>query len=165
VVFLTVVIVLAVLTAAAAVTVRYQQRKVAKANEVVPGVAASAPKSWAGSHDPEALLHRRLRDAVAALRKIPWLSDVALDDARRHVERAALDIDDRLVAVAALPPARRDEPLAHLTQAVVAIEDTVSAMAVRPADETKELEAATSALDDHFTIIANANAELDRLGL
>lgn len=35
---------------------------------LIPGVPTNAPASWAGSHDPEARMHRRLRDALAALR-------------------------------------------------------------------------------------------------
>src|SRR3954447_25416173 len=163
--FLVLVIVLAVVTAAVAVAVRYQQKKFRAANEVVPGVPSHAPASWAGSHDAEALLHRRLRDAVAALRKIPWLSDIALDEPRQRVERTALDIDDRLGAVAALPEARREQPLVQHTAAVVALENTVAAMAVRPSNDTKELEAAKTTIDEHFVVIADANAELDRLGL
>lgn len=163
--FLALLIVLVVVTAAAALVVRHQKQTFADANEVVPGIATHAPAGWAGSHDAEALLHRRLRDAVAALRKIPWLSDVALDEPRQRVERTALDIDDRLVAVAALPEARREQPLVQLTAAVVALEDTVAAMAVRPSNDAKELEAAKTTIDEHFVVIADANAELDRLGL
>jgi len=81
------------------------------ANEVIPGVPTRAPKEWAGAHSAEARLHRRLRDAMTGLRANPALDDPSLLDVREALQREALAIDDQLVAVAALPPRVRDEPV------------------------------------------------------
>src|ERR1700744_4875451 len=44
-----------------------QQRALARDNQLIPGRPTRAPKAWAVAHDPEARLHRRLRDAMTAL--------------------------------------------------------------------------------------------------
>ena len=90
----------------------------ADANQVIPGRPTRAPASWAGSHDPEAVLHRRLRDAMAALRANQRFDDDgALLDVRVELEAQALVLDDELVSVAALPQAHRHDPLARVTEA------------------------------------------------
>ena len=50
-----------------AIVHRKQQRAITRDNQLMPGRPTRAPRSWAVSHDPEARLHRRLRDAMAAL--------------------------------------------------------------------------------------------------
>ncbi len=96
------------------------------ANEIVPGVATQAPKGWAGAHSTEAKLHRRLRDAVTALRSNAALDDPAMTGIRESIQDEALAVDERLIAVAALPGRTRDEPLADVERAVEAIETVVA---------------------------------------
>jgi hypothetical protein len=133
-----VVLVLFVVSAAVAATVvvRTQKRKFAEANVVVPGTDTTAPAEWAGAHTPEARLHRRLRDAVAAVRANPAMEDAYRMEARVSLEQQALAVDERLIAVAALPPGVRAEPLASVSAAVDAVEAAVAALVAGPESGT-----------------------------
>ncbi|MEC3918450.1 hypothetical protein [Nocardia sp. CDC160] len=103
-----------------------QQRANAAANQVIPGTATRAPASWAGSHDPEPRLHRRLRDAMTAVRTANTLDDGTTIVLRAELEQAALAWDDRLVAIAALPATARAEQRAVATKGVETIEAAVA---------------------------------------
>lgn len=96
------------------------------ANEIVPGVKTNAPKAWAGAHSPEARLHRRLRDAIAAMQANASLDDPAMAPVRSSIEEQALGVDERLIAAAALPKQHREEPLRQVEKAVHAIEGAVA---------------------------------------
>ena len=130
VLFLAVVVIAAVVAATA--VVRSQKRQYAKANEVVPGTATRAPAEWAGAHTPEARLHRRLRDAVAAVRAGSGMEDAWALDARVALEQHALAVDERLIAVAGLPERVRAEPLAGVSAAVDAVEAAVASLVAGP---------------------------------
>ena len=143
------------------------RRRYARANQIVPGTPTHAPAAWAGAHSEEARLHRRLRDAVAGLRADPALADparadVALLDARVALERHALAVDDRLVAVAALPEPAGGEPLATVAAAVGAVESAVAALVTaHPApDGRAELDRAMAEVDERLALLAAARAEL-----
>lgn len=129
-----VVLLLVVVSAAVAATavVRTQKRKFAEANVVLPGTATKAPPEWAGAHTPEARLHRRLRDAVAAVRANPAMEDAFMMDARVSLEQQAVAVDERLIAVAALPERVRTEPMASVAAAVDAVEAAVAALVAGP---------------------------------
>lgn len=133
-----VVVLLMVVAAAVAATVvvRSNKEKYARANEVIPGRATGAPAEWAGSHTPEARLHRRLRDAVKALAANPAMEDSWMLDARVSLEEQAVAVDERLIAVAALPERLRAEPLAAVSAAVDAVEVAVAALVTTPAGRT-----------------------------
>ncbi|MGW2661370.1 hypothetical protein ACWCW7_10435 [Nocardia tengchongensis] len=131
---------------------RRQQAATTAANQVVPGIATRAPASWAGSHDPEPRLHRRLRDAMRALHTADALDDATTIVLRAELEQAALAWDDRLVAMAALPASALGDQRATATQAVESIEAAVaqyvSAATQRTAAEvTAGLTAARAQLD------------------
>jgi hypothetical protein len=126
VVFVALLVVSAVV--AASVVVRTNKRRFAEANVVVPGRPTRAPAAWAGAHTPEARLHRRLRDAVAGMQANPAMEDAWMLDARVSLEQRALDIDDRLVAVAALPERVRADALESVSSAVEALEAAVASM-------------------------------------
>jgi len=145
-----VLLVLFVLAAAVAATavVRSQKRSYARANEVVAGRATRAPAEWAGAHTPEALMHRRLRDAVEALRANPALEDAFLLDARVSLEEQAVAVDERLIATAALPEGVRAEPLAKLSGAVDAVEAAVAALVTAP--ERSGVERAMAEVDQRM---------------
>jgi hypothetical protein len=123
------VVVVVAMVAGAAVVVSSARRGYAAANQVVPGTATRAPSAWAGAHTPEALLHRRLRDAVAALRANPALEDAWALESRVSLEQHALAVDERLVAVAALAETVRAEPLRTVADAVDAVEVAVASLA------------------------------------
>ena len=58
-------------------------------------------------------------------------------DARVSLEQHALAVDERLVAVAALPERVRDEPLAGVSAAVDAVEAAVASLVAGPAPEAR----------------------------
>jgi len=128
-----VLVLVAAVVVAGAVVVRSQKRQFTAANEVVPGTPTHAPAAWAGAHTPEARLHRRLREAVAGLRANPAMEDAAMMDARVALEQHALAVDDRLVAVAALPERVRAQPLVEVASAVEAVEAAVASYVSGPA--------------------------------
>lgn len=151
-----VLLVVASAVVAATVVVRTNKRKFAEANVIVPGTATKAPAEWAGAHTPEARLHRRLRDAVAAVRANPAMEDAFRMDARVSLEQQALAVDERLIAVAALPERVRAEPLASVAAAVDAVEAAVAALVAGPEGE--------SGLDRAMVEVADRVAQLEQGG-
>ena len=153
-----VVLVLVVVSAvvAATVVVRTNKRKFAEANVIVPGTETRAPAEWAGAHTPEARLHRRLRDAVTAVRANPTMEDASMMDARVSLEQQALTVDERLIAVAALPERVRIEPMASVAAAVDAVEAAVAALVAGPP--------ARSTLDHAMAEVAERVAMLEQGG-
>ncbi len=141
------------------------KREFKEQNEVVPGVASPAPASWAGAHSPEAKLHRRLRDAVAAARANPRLVELGLAEQTKQVEAEALAIDERLVAVSNLPERNKAEPLTKLESAVTALEDAVASLVTSSsvADTKELLEQAVSDADIRLQALAEARAEVERI--
>lgn len=130
------------------------------ANEIIPGVATNAPKAWAGAHSVEARLHRRLRDAMTALRANRSLDQPALVEVRESLEREALAIDDRLVAAAALPARVRDEPMAEIADAVDAVEQVVADIVALRGPGATETEQAIEQIRIRLALVADARAEL-----
>jgi len=105
---------------------RHQKQTIAFDNEVVPGMPSNAPPSWAGSHDPEARLHRRLRDAIRALHGVNAYDTASSVNLRAGLEQSALAVDNHLIAIAGLPQPHRDQALPDATGAVEAIEAGVA---------------------------------------
>lgn len=141
-------VIVALVAAAAVAAARSGKRRYAEANQIVPGTAGSAPPEWAGAHTPEALLHRRLRDAVAALRANPAMEDAWSMDARVSLEQQALAVDNRLIAVAALPPPARAGRMPAVADAVAAVESAVGALAdMGPVDGRPGLDQAMADVD------------------
>jgi hypothetical protein len=134
------------------------------ANEIIPGVPTSAPKAWAGAHSPEARLHRRLRDAMTALRANRSLDEPALVGVREALEREALAIDERLVAAAALPKGTRDEPIQQVALAVDAVEATVADIVSRRGPGTAGTEQALEEVRARLAAVEEARAELEAIG-
>jgi len=134
-------------------------------SRLAPGLSTSAPAAWAGSHDPEARLHRRLRDAIAALSANQAFDDDGnLIDLRVELEHQAVALDEQLVATAALPLHVRREPLERITGGVVAIEQAVADLAGASASEAAAR--LSRVLDDVRTrtgLVAQARAALDAL--
>ncbi len=160
------VVVLALLLLAVALAVGLaarSQRRVEEANALVAGQPTPVPSSWAGSHDAEAVLHRRLRDALAALRDNPALGDdLTLVELRGTLEHEALGLDQQLVAIARLPANRRTEPLAHVGAAVDLIEQTVaSAVGSSNTDAAARLRTALQGVQEHQQALGQAWDELD----
>jgi hypothetical protein len=125
-VIVTPIIAVGAVVGAVALVGRRQQRKLAKDNQLIPGHPTRAPRSWAVSHDPEAVLHRRLRDAMAALRTAESFDASPAFVLRNDLEQTALDLDDHLVVVAQLTPEHRAEYLQAVTKTVDSIELAVA---------------------------------------
>lgn len=143
---------------AVAVGVKRSRRR---ANEVVPGVTSPAPVAWAGAHSPEARLHRRLRDAVRAMRAQPAVAGPA-EDLRGDLERAALALDEHLVAVAALPPATRSAPLARVDEAVAGLEEAAAMWGARAVGGVDDGSTLVDGVRLRLRLLDQARAELDR---
>lgn len=141
------------------------RRAYAKANEVVPGQRTKAPAEWAGAHTAEARLHRRLRDAVAALHRDPRDPDMATLEARTTIEAEAVAIDERLIAAAGLPARLRTARIAEIEPAVAAVEDAVAAVADALASSGSEerLGQAVREVESRRRFLDEARAELDAL--
>lgn len=151
----------------AAATVAYVALRNAQdfsdANEIIPGVPTAAPKAWAGAHTTEARLHRRLRDAVAAIRANASLDDPAMNGVREQVQQQALAVDERLIAAAALPKNRRDEPLRQIETAVSAIEDTVAAVVDLRGPSVTSIEQGIADVRARLELVESARAELEAM--
>jgi hypothetical protein len=110
---------------------RKGQAEFAEGAVLLPGVDTGAPASWAGSHDPEARLHRRLADALRGLRA---QADAGHEtgnelELRVELEQHAVSLDRRLVAASRMPPAQRGPALAELEVSVVAVEQAAADLA------------------------------------
>ncbi|WP_205874114.1 hypothetical protein [Mycobacterium camsae] len=153
---------LACLVVAGVATVhRRQQRALGNANQLIPGRPTRAPRSWAVSHDPEARLHRRLRDAMTALHAVNAVDTGTTIVLRADLEQTALDLDDHLVAVAQLAPNHRDEMLATITTTVESIEAAVAryAAATTMPDATT-LESDLATVQQHLDVTREVQRRL-----
>ncbi len=130
-------------------------------NEVVPGVTSEAPANWAGSHEPEAKLHRRLRDAIAGIRSIAG-NDPSMSDTISSLQEDALDIDHQLVAASLLAPRFKEQALNDLAEAVEQLEE-IAAQAVGRSTRTSErsVREQLNDLSDRLKSMRLARAEVD----
>lgn len=110
------------------------------------GLAANVPREWAGAHSPEAKLHRRLVAAARSLSAQP-LGDAAGIERRVAVEQQLRELDEQLVAAAAVPEPARGEALAKIEPLVAAAESAVAAIASGRVD-VELLERTQRELDD-----------------
>lgn len=145
----------------AVVLARVSKREFDDANVIVPGVDTGAPAAWAGSHSPEALLHRRIRDAARALRANADLGG-SLTEARVRLEGEAVAIDRRLVTAAALPESVRAEPMQRVESAIQALEQAAAdaALGAHLTDESV-IGDTTVAITERLTAVAEAREALD----
>ena len=142
----TLVLVAGVTAAVVWVVHRKQQRAITRDNQLIPGRPTRAPRSWAVSHDPEARLHRRLRDAMAALQAVNAMDTGSTVVLRADLEQTAIQLDDQLVAVAQLTPPQREELLQAITTAVESVEAAVgryAAAATMPDTSALDADVAT----------------------
>ena len=140
----------------AALVARARQRR----NRVVPDVPTQAPSSWAGAHTPLARLHRRLRAAVEGARAVPD-ADGALIQARVEIERAALAVDEQLVALHHMAERERAGRMAQATAAVAAVEEAAARLAdAASASRSTAVPAVEQALE-RASLVAEARRELE----
>jgi hypothetical protein len=137
-----IVVVVGMAVGVVAIVGRRQQRQIGRANQVIPGHPTRAPRSWAVAHNPEALLHRRLRDAMTALRTVQSFDASSAFVLRTDLEQTALDLDDHLVVVAQLKADHKEEYLQAVTATVESIEGAVAKYAAAATlPDTSALEA------------------------
>ena len=133
------------------------------ANEIVPGVPTNAPKGWAGAHSPEARMHRRLRDAVAALQSNASLDAPDMVAIRADIEAQALAVDERLIAAAALSKAHREEPLRQIEDAVQSVEAAVASVVDLRGPSMGSIEQGLDDVRARLRHVEEAHAELEGL--
>ena len=166
IVWILLLLVLAVIGGFAIALGMMSRRDFKKQNQVVPGVESPAPSSWAGSHTPEARLHRRLRDTVAAVHTAASATDAPLDTATARIAAEAVALDERLVAAAALPGSHRDAAVDRLEPLVASLEDTVAALVERISTPDGPVELTEQTLDDTdiaLEALAQAREEIARI--
>ena len=137
-------------------------RAARRGTQVVPGHDSPAPPGWARGHTPEARLHRRLRDAVAALRTLP---DAGGPSAAvwADLDRYALTLDQVLVSVSALPDGVREPALARCTADVEAIEAAAGRLAEQAAVGSLRGVDIATALGEQVDHLTSARAEVDAI--
>jgi len=132
VVILLVLVAIAGLATAFAVALARSGRKSQAAAIHIPGVDVSVPASWAGSHDPEARLHRRIRDAAKALDATIGNADVTQLDERARLLITARELDQRLVTIWALPANAKADPLAAVDRGISDFEKAAASITLAP---------------------------------
>lgn len=133
------------------------------ANEIIPGVPTAAPKEWAGAHSPEARLHRRLRDAMEAVRANATLDDASMVTVRTALEAEALAADERLIAAAALPKGHREEPIRRITETVESIESLVASLVELRGPAVEDVERRIAEVRERVRFLSEAHDELAAL--
>jgi hypothetical protein len=146
-----------------AIGARRVKQSALRSNEVVSGTATAAPIAWAGAHTPEALLHRRLRAAVDAARAQGSAGVAGSNEVLQAVERGATEIDERLIAAAALPATHRDAAIAAIEPSVTALENAIAGVRTDGTAQAPELQAAMDDLQGRLDALAAARAEVDQL--
>ena len=123
-------------------------RKFAHSTDLIPGKPARAPEEWARANTPEALLHRRIRYAIADVHQNPAIPrDESLVAARDRLDDAVFDLDDKLIAAASLTGDEHDAAIDHVETAIHALEVLPTRLWEAPKEQQLEdLEATTSAL-------------------
>lgn len=125
VIVVVIVVVLVVVIGFAVALASNGKRRAKEALGLSPALAKNVPPEWAGAHSPEAKLHRRLAAAAASLTGQP-MGDATEIEKRVAVEQQILQLDEQLVAAAAVPGPRRAELIAELTPLVDAVESSVA---------------------------------------
>lgn len=126
-----VVIVLVVLVCVVGFAVALASKGKRRAKEALglsPALAENVPAEWAGAHSPEAKLHRRLAAAAKSLAGQP-MGDAVEIEKRVAVEQQILQLDQQLVAAAAVPGPRKAELLAEIAPLVAAVESSAAGTA------------------------------------
>jgi hypothetical protein len=104
------------------------KRRAKEALGLSPALAPNVPREWAGAHSPEAKLHRRLAAAAKSVAGQPFGDAVEIEK-RVAVEQQILQLDEQLVAAAAVPGSRRTELIAELEPLVAAVESSAAGIA------------------------------------
>ncbi|NDK88553.1 hypothetical protein GYA93_03000 [Gordonia desulfuricans] len=124
-------------------------RAFAHSTDLIPGKASRAPKSWTTATSPEALLHRRVRYAIADVHQNPAIPhDPATLAERDRLDDAVFTLDDSLIAVQDLAGGEKDERLEELETAVKRLEELPRQLWEAPFEQQR------SDIDDVIAAIA-----------
>lgn len=125
-------------------------KRFARSTDLVPGKPGRAPASWTTATSTEALLHRRIRYAIADVHAnpaIPHYPDLVA--ARDRLDDAVFGLDDKLIAASDI--ADDEEKTARLSSAesaVVVLEELPKKLWEAPEDsQLADMEKVTSALE------------------
>jgi hypothetical protein len=160
---LIILVVVAVVVGLVAYGAMVNKRSFRKQGQIIQGVDSRAPAAWAGDHSPEAKLHRRLRAAVDGARA-QLGTGAGFDDVVASIGRGAQEIDDRLIAAAALPAQFRDKAIADVEPSVVALEAAVAGIGAT-AGQTDQgaITAAIAEANQRLAALNEARAEVARV--
>ncbi|MDL9935241.1 hypothetical protein QSJ18_00635 [Gordonia sp. ABSL1-1] len=123
-------------------------RKFARSTDLIPGKPSRAPAEWATGNTREALLHRRIRYAIADVHNNPAIPrDPELVAARDHLDEAVFDTDDRLIAASQQEGDERTEALDATESAIAVLEELPKKLWEAPkADQLADLDRVTATL-------------------
>jgi hypothetical protein len=123
-------------------------KRFARSTDLIPGQPGRAPAEWAKSGAPEAVLHQRIRYAIADVHKAgiavavpvpPESAAAAPPTDLGDLDAAVFALDDRLIAAAQLPAERKSEELAAIEPKVASLEELTSRLWAAPAARRAEL--------------------------
>ncbi|MBT0568157.1 hypothetical protein KIK15_15415 [Williamsia sp. CHRR-6] len=122
-------------------------RRFARSTDLIPGRPGRAPKEWATSDTREAILHRRIRYAIATVHENPAVhADDVVGRARERLDEAVFALDDRLIAAAA---AADDKELTRVGYAVDNLESLAGKLIyATPDDAASAVDASIAFLED-----------------
>ncbi len=82
---------------------------------------------------------------------------------REELQQQALAVDQRLIAAAALPKSRRQEPLSQIDKAVAAIEDAVASVVDLRGPSLESVEQGIADVRTRIALVESARAELEAM--
>lgn len=99
-------------------------RSFARSTDLIPGRPSRAPKDWTTATTPEALLHRRIRYAIADVHQNPAIGhDAPTEAVRDRLDDAVFRLDDQIIGAVELDADEKSERLETITGAVVRLEE------------------------------------------
>ncbi|GAB22658.1 hypothetical protein GOPIP_031_02800 [Gordonia polyisoprenivorans NBRC 16320 = JCM 10675] len=123
-------------------------RAFARSTDLIPGKPSRAPDNWTTATSPEALLHRRVRYAIADVHQNPAIPhDKATLADRDRLDDAVFALDDQLIAAADLDGDDKTDRLQQLEGVVEQLEELPRKLWEAPFEKQREdIEAVTAAL-------------------
>ncbi len=125
-------------------------RRFARSTDLVPGRPGRAPGEWTTSDEPAAVLHRRIRYAIATVHENPTLrSTPAVSAALGRIDDEVFALDDRLIAAAASGATESADSLRYIGFAVDELEKLAGRLAyASPSEAESTIDTAIAFLRD-----------------
>ncbi len=137
-------------------------RKAKQDLRLVPGTPARVPDHWFGSHDREAVLYRRLLQAIRGVQTAAG-DQPGTSDTVASLEQQALGIEAQLVGVTLIAPTLRTPVLEQLAVTVADVERICSEVVGREAGWSRpEVRRQLDDLAERLELIDRARAELEQ---